>query len=76
MRLLEKIGDFLNTRRELSLLDGSRSGDLYWNILFWLNFMNLPSFFVQPQYCEEAMNFSVVYLRQYSVSQGKYLLIF
>jgi hypothetical protein len=49
LRLLKKVGDFLFVRKEQVLFDQLKSSHLYWNILFWFNFMGLPSFFVQKK---------------------------
>lgn len=47
LRLLKKVGDFLFVRKEFDLFNPDKSNHLYWNLLFWFNFMGLPSFFVQ-----------------------------
>jgi len=71
LRLLRKVGDFLFVRNEEELFNPEKSGHLYWNVLFWCNFMGLPSFFIQEKLDAQTYNFGIVYIDQYSVSLGK-----
>ena len=46
LRLFIITKEFLETREAIDLFDPEVSGDLYWNLLFYFNFMNLPSYFM------------------------------
>lgn len=71
VRLVKKLNDFLFENFEKEIFNKKKSGFLYWNILFYFNFMGLPAFYVEKDMSREVFNFSMVYLDHYFVSQGK-----
>lgn len=65
IRILLKVRSFLESYRADEILDENISGDLYWNIIFYCNFVNLPSFFIQKSIDLHVLNFSLKNLTYY-----------
>lgn len=71
VRLLKKINDFLFENCESEIFNEKKSEFLYWNILFYFNLASLPGFYIEDYITREVYNFSVIYLDNYYVSEGK-----
>ena len=59
----------MESNKAEEILDESICGDLYWNIIFYCNFVNLPSFFIQKSIDLHVLNFSLKNLSYYQFDE-------
>lgn len=71
LHLFSQLRDFLSTQTPWSLFSELTSGDLYWNVLFYGNLLNVPCFFVQADLHPHLEDFSTHQLH-YFVFEEKY----
>lgn len=71
LRLFILLKEFLEINDSGDLFSPSISGDLYWNLLFYANFLNLPSFFMEKESDPHLEEFSLKTLHSFTFEETK-----
>lgn len=73
LRLYILLKEFLDSRKPQNLLKVETSGDLYWNIVFYMNFLNVPGFYFQEESDPHVLElgFSTIPLFSFDEKSGK-----
>ncbi len=74
LKLLLSTRKFIEKNNAEDLLKVEIAGDLYWNIIFYTNFLNLPGFFIQKIVNNHVLDYSLKNLKLYQFDEilGQY----